>query len=307
MTPLDPTYGADEIDVNQSHWILTSCEQAGSATPAGAGVGQRGWDVFTLEEAQSLFWRFEVASQKPVVDAALTWNRLVPPGFSGWFSPNLNLRLWGVDSGGQLVSLVGDSGLGAWTSGNVESVSLVDNVELLHLSELVPGSYALEVWRAIDYSFLPFEAALAWNMLPLEPSVYCSAKLTSNGCLPGITVQGVPSASDSNPFLVAAQQVLNNKNGLLFYGFAPAAAPFLGGTLCVQPPLRRTALQSSGGSPPPDDCSGSLTFDMRGQIQSGVDPFLLPGTAVFAQYWFRDPQAASGSGLTDGLEFTISQ
>jgi hypothetical protein len=60
--------------------------------------------------------------------------------------------------------------------------------------------------------------------------------------------------------VVSASQVLNNKNGLLFWGPSAQASPFAGGTKCIAAPTRRTPLQGSGGNPPPNDCSGSYSF-----------------------------------------------
>jgi hypothetical protein len=134
---------------------------------------------------------------------------------------------------------------------------------------------------------------------------YCTAKTTSNGCVPEISWNGAPSASLHSPFEVTASSLMNNKSGLLFYGFTPASVPFQGGTKCVAAPTRRTPLQNSGGNPPPDDCSGTYRYDFRARIQSGADPALTAGTTVYAQYWNRDPQSPSTTGLTDGARFTI--
>ena len=113
-----------------------------------------------------------------------------------------------------------------------------------------------------------------------------------------MTFAGTPSATDPNPYDLGATQVLNNKVGLLFYGYDQAANPFQGGTKCVAPPTRRTPVQDSGGNPPPDDCSGVYSYDFNARIQSGVDPNLTVGADVFAQYWSRDPLAPWTTGLT---------
>ncbi len=143
--------------------------------------------------------------------------------------------------------------------------------------------------------------------LPGGPAVYCTAKLNSQGCVPQIGYSGIPSASSPVPFDVTASSVLNNQNGVLFYGFGPDASAFQGGTLCVAPPLTRTGLLFSGGNPPPDDCSGAHAFDFNALIQSGADPALVGGAQVHAQYWTRDPldPTGFGTGLTDALQFTI--
>jgi hypothetical protein len=136
-------------------------------------------------------------------------------------------------------------------------------------------------------------------------SIYCTAKTNSLGCLPQIGYAGCPSASSASPFDITCTQVISNKSGLLFYGYAAGGAPFQGGFLCVQPPTRRTAIQSSGGSPPPNTCTGQFAFDMNALIQSGTDNNLVAGASVYAQYWYRDPAAASTTGLSNGLGFSV--
>ena len=149
----------------------------------------------------------------------------------------------------------------------------------------------------------------AGQTVEIGPFTYCTAKVNSQGCTPATAASGIPSLSDPNPFTISAAQVLNLKNGLLFYGYNSAAiAPFQGGTLCVLPPLRRTAVQNSGGTAPPtNDCSGTYSFDMNALIQSGADPFLTLGQQVNAQFWSRDPAIGdgTGTGLTDAVQFVV--
>ena len=148
------------------------------------------------------------------------------------------------------------------------------------------------------------------EITPSAPAVaYCTAKLNSLGCSPAIGWSGVPGATEPGPFLIQATQVLNLRNGLLFYGYSGRAAlPFLGGTLCVMPPNRRTGLQNAGGSLPPTmDCSGSYSFDFNALIQSGIDPLLVPGQQINGQYWSRDSAQPDGTGvsLANAIEFVI--
>ena len=137
------------------------------------------------------------------------------------------------------------------------------------------------------------------------PSVYCTAKINSLACVPAIGSSGTASASSASPFLITATNVLNNRSGLLFYGFTAGIAPFQGGTLCITPPTVRTQLQVSGGSPSGDDCTGSYSYDMNARIQSGADAKLVQGAVVYCEYWSRDPASPSTTGLTNGLCFTI--
>jgi hypothetical protein len=134
-------------------------------------------------------------------------------------------------------------------------------------------------------------------------STYCTAKVTSGGCTPWITTLGGPSLSTSSGFVISAQQLEPQKPGLFFYGLSgPAAAPFQGGYLCVQPPTRRTTLQSSGGAAA---CSGAVHFDWNAWIASGADPFVGVGSNVHGQFWFRDPASPSTTGLSGGVEFSV--
>ncbi len=142
-------------------------------------------------------------------------------------------------------------------------------------------------------------------------STYCTPKTSSIGCVPQIGATGQPQLS-AGQFQVIGDQIMNFKNGLLFYGISgPAAISFPNGDiLCVMPPLKRTPLQSSFGNPPPaSDCSGTFQFDFFQHYVSGSDPNLSLGIEIHAQWWYRDPaaplpegpQAGSGRGLSNGL------
>ena len=138
------------------------------------------------------------------------------------------------------------------------------------------------------------------------PMVYGAAKVNSQACTPSIAASGLASLSDPGPFDVAATEVINNKNGQLFYGLGGRAAiPFYGGTFLVAAPIQRTLVQDSGGNPPPDDCSGFYSFDFNAWAQGGQDPNLGAGAVVDAQYWYRDRADPTGYGLTDAIEFTL--
>ena len=152
-----------------------------------------------------------------------------------------------------------------------------------------------------------FDDVFLSDRLDPAPNAYCTAKPNSQGCIPSMASTGTPSASNPAPFDVRADLVLNNKLGILFYSLAPNRMPYQGATLCIAAPLKRCPPLTSGGNPPPNDCSGVFHFDFNARIQSGVDPNLVPGTVVFSQYLYRDPQDPTGfaSGLTNGLRFAI--
>jgi hypothetical protein len=137
------------------------------------------------------------------------------------------------------------------------------------------------------------------------PTTYCTAKVNSQGCTPAISASGTPSYGESLAFTIDATNIVNKKNGLLFYGYGSQATPFQGGTMCVAAPRKRTPVQDSGGSPTGADCTGAFSLDMNARIQSGVDAGLVPGADVYAQYWSRDPQSPGTTNLTDATRFTV--
>ena len=169
------------------------------------------------------------------------------------------------------------------------------------------GDDLLDAWLNTEMASPRVMATALWSAAGCpSPEIYCTAKVSSQGCTPAIGHAGEPSLTAPGPFDVTADQVLNNKNGILFYGLSGRyALPFQGGILCVKPPTRRTGVQSSGGNPPPADCSGTFAFDFNAWMQGGQDPNLILGVQVNGQYWYRDPQSPSTTGLTDGIEFSV--
>lgn len=137
------------------------------------------------------------------------------------------------------------------------------------------------------------------------PLTYCTAKLNSLGCLPAIDSWGFASLTSPFPFDIQAHYVRNNELGLFYYGYLPGNAPFQGGTRCVTSPKMRTPVLNSGGAATGIDCSGVFHFDMNARIQSGLDVNLAVGTVVYGQFWMRDSGSPSGTGLSDGIQFTV--
>jgi len=138
-----------------------------------------------------------------------------------------------------------------------------------------------------------------------DQTIYCTAKINSNGCVPRICSTGRASISNTNQLRITAQQVLNLKSGLFVWGTAPQAAPFFGGTLCVGAPLVRTQPQSSGGTPNTNDCTGSFQFDFTSSYIATSG--LALGTHVYGQWWYRDPflPIRTRVGLSNAVEFLI--
>ncbi len=146
-----------------------------------------------------------------------------------------------------------------------------------------------------------------------EPEIYCTASVTSAGCVPTIGYLGVPSASADSGFVVSVDNVPNRKPGMLFYGFGGKNdVPFFGGTLCVKNVAGRSPVLFSGGNPPPaNDCSGHMEIDMNAFAAGalGGSPraaLSLVGQRVNAQFWGRDPGAfPEPVYLSDALEYVV--
>jgi hypothetical protein len=140
------------------------------------------------------------------------------------------------------------------------------------------------------------------------PVRYCSAKVNSLGCIPAIGSTGIPASSWPSGFRITVRDVLNQVAGSLFYSQGTAASlPFQGGTLCMSGPVRRTPVQSSGGTPSGSDCSGTFAFDFNQWMAGGTDPSLAAGQRIRAQFWSRDGglPAPWSTSLTDALSFEI--
>jgi hypothetical protein len=154
-----------------------------------------------------------------------------------------------------------------------------------------------------DRGAIPFDATHGPSVL-----TYCTGKINSQGCAASIGSNGGTGASWSSPtpFDVTCSGVVESVPGLMFWGYAPRAAPFLGGFHCVKPPTPRTAAQFAGSTGRP--CSGSFSFDFNAYVQSLSGSALQPGAVVWAQYWYRDPNDLQGFGsaTSDAIAFPLA-
>lgn len=142
---------------------------------------------------------------------------------------------------------------------------------------------------------------------------YCTGKSNSLGCVPGIEVDGVPSANGAVDFDVRARGVTPSTQGMLLYNVngARAALPFYCGTLCFGPNgFRRTKLVFSTGFG--QLCEGVFRLDMNdfavGALGGSPNPALLvPGTLVHCQWWGRDAYAPGlcQAPMSNALEYVV--
>ncbi len=147
---------------------------------------------------------------------------------------------------------------------------------------------------------------LALDVVDCTPSVYCTAKVNSQGCTPSIGFVGAASLSDPAGLLVTCDDVLNRQFGQWFYGLTPSNMPFAGGIRCVAQPFARAPVVPTLGDPfPTQNCSGSLSFSVTPAFLSGQG--FLPGQQVHGQWWYRDPQHLDGTGigLSNAIQFIV--
>ena len=135
--PIDPIYGAGEVNIRNSYSMLVAGRQAASPSTIRSS---RGWDLNSVGTGSSLRYFFTIgAGQSGTVSAVLTWHRNVAPTNGAWNQgtttslDNLDLRLYRANSSYQTSDLLQDS------------VATIDNVEHIFLRDLTEGTYALEV------------------------------------------------------------------------------------------------------------------------------------------------------------------
>jgi hypothetical protein len=153
---------------------------------------------------------------------------------------------------------------------------------------------------------------------------FCTSK-PGLACGPvSISSSGTPSASAGSGFTISAGPARTCKSGILLYNQAQGtAAPFEGGTLCVEPMgLRRAGSTNSMGTPGGTNCDGQFSIDMN-TFASGAwvvpdcaggptatppnNPAAylgVPGTPVYTQWWGRD-SVATGSFVSNGVSYVV--
>jgi hypothetical protein len=151
ITPLDANLGAGQMNLETAFYQYDAGEQTvGSVSAAG-------WDLGSIVGGDNTY---EIAGAIPAgtpLAATLVWNRAVTTDTEDiedviyTATPLANLDLFLYETGDAMTPVA-------------QSISAVDNVELLSLSIPSSGNYALAV-RAADGSLIdPVSYSLAWNV-----------------------------------------------------------------------------------------------------------------------------------------------
>jgi hypothetical protein len=251
-----------------------------------------------VDNLGSRSYQVDVAASAPELKVTLVYRDPKAVSFAGVHRINdLSLR---VTSPGGTVYW-GNYGLKAsmWSvaGGSENHLDVVENV---FVQDPEPGAWTLEVLGTdVNTDVVPGvpgnNADFALWATGVEdpcpgPGTYCTAKITSQLTLPAIGWTGTTSQA-ANDLVVTLDQAVPNKNGIPFWGVQPAAIPFQGGTLCAGGNVTRGPLT-------PTDGQGAAAYSVP------ISPAMI-GTTRYYQWWFRDPQAAFGSGLSDGLAVTF--
>lgn len=217
---------------------------------------------------------------------------------------NLPTPLWSLYNSSSSYSDLEKPVLGV---GNISSdplfVSLAQgDLRLNALSPCIDAGDALG-GSDLDGSRIDMGASAFYPSYGSPAVTYCTAKLTSNGCAPYLTVNSAPPSVSGGLFEVHARSVRDNRPGLLFWGTAPAATPFQGGTLCVSN-VNRTSIQTSTLGAGLPGCAGLYSYRWTSAYLASVG--LNAGAAVHCQFWFRDPSASFTVGLSNAVQFTLA-
>ena len=154
---------------------------------------------------------------------------------------------------------------------------------------------------AIEVDHLQYD--LPCTSIPV--TTYCTAKASSNGCVPSMSSSGIPSLSSPSSFLATASQVDGTQVGLMYFGTTGQNnAPFLGGVLCVKAPLYRLKIKTAGGTS--GQCNGTFNYALGDMLlHPSGGSLVVAGQVVTVQLWYRDPPSASTVGLSNGLQFVV--
>ena len=150
--PLDPVYGAGQVNINNSYRMLI----AGRQSTGAAWRSVKGWDL--SQSGSSAVYYFQVpAGQTVKFSTVLAWHRILTTSDSYWSftgtPADLNLRLRNSTNSFALGTVV------------AESTSALDNVEHIYHAALPSGYYALEVSGPAGTTY-----GIAWNAVSATTS-----------------------------------------------------------------------------------------------------------------------------------------
>jgi hypothetical protein len=208
--PLDSVYGAGELNIYDSYHVLTSGQQAPSATGL---VACSGWDFRSLMVGDRSTYHLAVPESNVLtrLSVVLSWHRTV----SGWLPgvssvPYLGLRLCkanGFVTGDQLDA----------------STGTLDNVQHIYQRHLPAGQYAIEVVASNAA-----DCALAWcGAVARVPGIAAVTKTDGSFGFRIDVTPGVPYSVEATSNLTGAVNwtpLMTNTTATDVWDFVDAAA-----------------------------------------------------------------------------------
>ncbi|MDH4147345.1 MAG: hypothetical protein OEY23_19485, partial [Acidimicrobiia bacterium] len=182
------------------------------------------------------------------------------------------------------------SGTNRWGDYSLTSVDPVDDSTL----------WTIQQYARIGNSWV---TQIASGDFGCQVTTYCTAKLSSNLCLPSIGATGAASLSNAGGFVVTSTGLEAQVTGLDFFGTTgQATTPFQGGLICVASPVNRLPGKATGGSGP---CSGSMSYSLADVLLHPSAGSVIAGAHLYMQTWTRDLGDAFGSSLSDAVEAIV--
>ncbi len=191
LAPLDRTNGVGSLNIDRAHAALTGGEWPGAPLAAGTPTPRRGWSLLRLNPGDARRFQFWLTGTAGDASFLATWNRRLPataPYYDSSVVADFSLSLWRLNEDGTRTSLVGQAGAAYYTGGNTASRSPVEGTELIRVTGLAAGRYALEVTRDDALTAEPgWEAAVAW-LLPMQP---CPGDANGDGVIDFLDLNAV--------------------------------------------------------------------------------------------------------------------
>lgn len=157
-------------------------------------------------------------------------------------------------------------------------------------------------WAASETPTLPHSLVIKGGR---DPVVYCTCGTSFNGCCATISADANPTvAQPAGQTIITVTNVEGQKQGIIFYGTAPAATSWCLTTnsfLCIKAPTLRTTAQSSGGTA--NACDGTMTL-IWNDWQNGIPAFWPAHQQFFVQAWYRDPPSCKTTNLSNAVKLT---
>jgi len=171
--PLDATYGAGELNVQNSYDIMTAGEQT-----ANSAVAATGWDFGSISRTATTTYSFDLSASGNV-SIVLTWNAIYTGSNYNSLSlglANLDLYLYAVDAGGGQTLVQ-------------QSVS-TGNIEDIWATNLSAGDYIMKVTYGSNSSgsLSSIEYALAWQTTSLAVTPVPESAWTAGGIVAVLVV-----------------------------------------------------------------------------------------------------------------------